>query len=870
MRALIGKYTHWLHTQWPAGTVEKLPLLQEDGTTDIPGLTIVGDLTGIPLLKFSSDTGARAVQRIVNDPGFQQRQPDDDIVDLAIVGAGVSGVAAALEAKKQSLRFALIEASESFSTISNFPQKKPIFTYPTDMVPAGELQFTGDVDVKEKLLDDLQERLRAAEITTEIARVEQVIRSGGVLEVRFGKRPPLKAHQVIVAIGRSGNYRSLGVPGEKLEKVVNRLIDPADYTGQEVLVVGGGDSALEAAAALASNGARVTLSYRKPTFNRPKPENIEQVEFLAQHPPSGGGSLTLMLGSTVREIREEEVLLEQADGNTVTLPNQAVLSLIGREPPLDFFRRSKVPILGEWRPKAIIGLVVFLALCTWVYHWKKSYGWAFFDAVNPKLLWNSLAGAAGSVGAALSDPSTLLGTLRISMSSAGFYYTLLYSVLIVVFGIRRIRRKRTRYIKWETVTLIAIQCLPLFILPEVMLPFAGHNGLFGQRYTVTPVEGARADQIALAIGHGGAERDDDRILDALSAQPQLAGWTAMGERAKLDWVRGDGSGLRVSMTTAAGHKRVATFNLTDRLVYHHDESVASSWLADELFPGASYGNGREYWRAYGFVLAWPLFFSNLFTGEPLTLWLIISLLQTFVLIPLIIRKWGKGAYCGWICSCGAMAETMGDTHRHKMLHGPRWNRANMLGQVFLGLALLLLVLRVTSWILPGQTGQDTYNLILFGKANFSAWPAGLRWLEYPLAIFNYAWFVDLLWAGILGLGLYFHFSGRVWCRFACPLAALMHIYARFTRFRIFADKKKCISCNVCTTVCHQGIDVMGFANKGKPMADPECVRCSSCVYSCPTGVLTFGELDPKTGQAAGPPLFEASPVQMAEKNGASE
>jgi ferredoxin len=104
----------------------------------------------------------------------------------------------------------------------------------------------------------------------------------------------------------------------------------------------------------------------------------------------------------------------------------------------------------------------------------------------------------------------------------------------------------------------------------------------------------------------------------------------------------------------------------------------------------------------------------------------------------------------------------------------------------------------------------------------------------------------------------------VWCRFACPLAALMHIYARFSRFRILADKKKCISCNVCTSVCHQGIDVMNFANKGLPMQDPECVRCSACVQSCPTGVLSFGEVDRKTGKVLRLDTLWASPVQRVE------
>ena len=121
-------------------------------------------------------------------------------------------------------------------------------------------------------------------------------------------------------------------------------------------------------------------------------------------------------------------------------------------------------------------------------------------------------------------------------------------------------------------------------------------------------------------------------------------------------------------------------------------------------------------------------------------------------------------------------------------------------------------------------------------------------------------------AGILGVGLYWHFSGRMWCRFACPLAALMHIYARFSRFRILAEKKKCISCNVCTSVCHQGIDVMNFANKGLPMEDPQCVRCSACVQSCPTGVLSFGRIDLKSGEVVARDRWEASPVRAAEQN----
>src|SRR5215467_13552992 len=105
MPNLIARYTHWLHTMWPAGTVEKLPDAREDGTTAIPGVRIVGDLTGIPLLKFSSDTGARAVLAVLEEPDFRVGGETGDALDLAIVGGGVSGLAAGIQAKKAGLDF---------------------------------------------------------------------------------------------------------------------------------------------------------------------------------------------------------------------------------------------------------------------------------------------------------------------------------------------------------------------------------------------------------------------------------------------------------------------------------------------------------------------------------------------------------------------------------------------------------------------------------------------------------------------------------------------------------------------------------------------------------------------------------------------
>lgn len=777
MISMLKRYTRWLHTQWPAGKVERLPEVRDDGSTNVGGLYVVGDLTGVPLLKFSADTGARAVQRIVNEKGFS-RAEDGDVLDLAIVGGGVSGFSAAKMAEREGLRYALFEATEPFSTIVNFPKGKPIYTYPTDMTPAGELKFHEKSDVKEGLVEDLHEQTIDVGIEPRMERVQHVSKRSRMFELQLAGGHVVRARRVIVGIGRSGNFRKLGVPGEELDKVYNRLHDPQDFCGQRALVVGGGDSAMETAMALASCGAHVTLSYRKPEFSRPKPENVAKLNALAENPTSdvqveepsservttaaGGftgkpqvtGSLKLMMSSNVQEIRDEAVVIEDADGEHVTLENDVVFAMIGREPPLDFFRRSGVRIRGEWIPLLLIGPVLFLLLCAWVYPWKAGMLSAVpWLSPNPEWLVGQVRGVGDWVAARMDDPQTLLGTLAISASSKSFYYTLAYTLLIVIFGWLRIRRRKTPYVTWQTTTLAVIQIIPLFLLPEILLPLMGHNGWF--------------------------------------------------------------------------------------------EGGTLGWLADSLFPVAEYGHGREYWRAYGLILAWPLMAWNWFTAEPLWGWLILGFVQTFVLIPALIYFWGKGVYCGWICSCGAMAETMGDQQRHKMPHGPVWNRLNMVGQAILLLALLIMIARIIGWIWPGS------------------WAAGL----FGIMSGQYGFWVDLFLAGIIGYGAYFMLSGRVWCRFACPLAALMHIYARFSRFGILADKKKCISCNVCTSVCHQGIDIMNFANKGLPMRDPECVRCSACVQQCPTGVLSFGQVDRASGKTIkrDPDWLWASPVRHAER-----
>ena len=370
-----------------------------------------------------------------------------------------------------------------------------------------------------------------------------------MLELALAEGEPLRARRVIVAIGRSGNFRKLGVAGEDRDKVSNRLHDPKDFAGKNVLVVGGGDSALETAIAVAQCGAHVTVSYRKKEFSRPKPENIEKLEALRIDPAadvavetpvservttSAGeflgkhrdlGSITLMLGSSLKEIRADDVLLADSGGHERVLPNDAVFAMIGREAPLGFFRRSGVSITGElgWKGWSALGL--FVAFCSFVYLWKSG---GALTALFREQVWFPynvpplLKAAGGALSAAAADPATVLGTVSLNLGDPGFYYSVAYTLLVMIFGYRRIRRRKTPYVTAQTLSLATIQILPLFLLPYILLPYLGHNGVF-------------------------------------------------------------------------------------------DSGVGKS-IADALFPVVTYGHGREYWRAFGFILAWPLFVWNVFSS----------------------------------------------------------------------------------------------------------------------------------------------------------------------------------------------------------------------------------------------------------------
>ncbi len=751
-------YFDWLQKGNPTGVPDRFPVLKNKYETTVPGLYCVGDLTGVPLIKLAAESGHELVERLATDDQFAQQRSNrpDTMYDLLIIGAGPAGVAASLHAGESGFKHLLLESSQKFNTIVNFPAGKPVYVTPEEPPMQSALRF-GD-GTKETLLKELEDDIKGKPLPIrEGETVKQITRENGSFSIQSDKKT-YRALRVIVAIGKTGNARTLGVPGEKLPKVFTRLIDPGELRDKDILVVGGGDSALEAAVALADSGNRVTLSYRKASLSRPKEQNIKAFEQRVSK-----GAITPLFKSQVREIQQDRVVVETADGER-SIRNDAVFALIGTEIPIEFFGRSNIRMEGEKQFADRVKFAALLLFASVLYFGKKApvttaaspgeffhipaklLGKPWPSMLNGMLAWFSflalLACTAYLIDHFLRNRKRYFASpwnrfkygyyfamlalfpwlyiaykalqQRPVFGDMGGWYTLFYSVTIVIFGIRRIAVKPTGYIKRQTIALMAIQVIPLFILPMFVFPFLGARGYLGD------------------------------------------------------------------------------------------------WILEQAFPNGSY------WRSYGFILAWPLFIHNLATGQPTMFWLWTGLVQSFVLIPLIVYKWGKGAYCGWICSCGALAETLGDEYRTQAPHGPAAKQWDNAGQVVLWCAGLVTVLA----LLAGSEGH----------------PAS------ALASDVYALVVDIFFAGVLGVGVYFFMSGRVWCRFLCPLAALMHLYARFSPYRIFANKKRCISCNICTKACHMGIDVMNYANKGVPMNDVECVRCSACIVNCPMQVLTFGSV----------------------------
>jgi thioredoxin reductase/ferredoxin len=316
----------------------KVPEMDENFQTAVPGQYLIGEVAGKPLVKNAANLGRAVVEHMLGAgmrPGALGGA--DNAVDVAIVGSGPGGLSAALTCIQRGLSYVVLEKEQLIaSTIARYPKGKLVMAEPYEAVNVSLLPVFDSakeqlIPIWRELIDRVGMKIQQGE------SVETVTRKGdGNFEVR-STVATYRAQRVVLSIGTRGKPRTLQVPGENLPKVFNLLEDPDEWRGRSVMVIGGGDSACEAALALADAGAKVMISYRGKGFNRAQPKNKQGIESYA-----GQGRIKAKLGSQVVAFESDTVTLQLSDGSQKRYPNDAAFVLIGADPPIAWLEKLGV------------------------------------------------------------------------------------------------------------------------------------------------------------------------------------------------------------------------------------------------------------------------------------------------------------------------------------------------------------------------------------------------------------------------------------------------------------------------------------------------------------------------------------------------
>jgi thioredoxin reductase (NADPH) len=308
----------------------EIPYYDHNFQTNVEGLYVVGELGGIGLIKNAVAQSITAIEHIA-------RTTTSDLpYDAVVIGAGPAGMTAALTSHAKNLRYVVLEQDSIGGTIFHYPRQKLVLTSPVVLPLHGTVKVSEIT--KEELLEMWQSIVAGFKLNIltgqKVDTVEKI--PGGFLIKANGKE--YRSAHVLLAVGRRGSPRKLGVPGEDLSKVSYQLIDAKSYNQKHLLVVGGGDSAVEAAVGLASqSGNTVTISYRRESFVRLKEKNEQRIEELVQ-----AKKITVLFNSNISEIRAKSVAVVGQDGKKAEIQNDFVFIFAGGEPPTELLKKIGV------------------------------------------------------------------------------------------------------------------------------------------------------------------------------------------------------------------------------------------------------------------------------------------------------------------------------------------------------------------------------------------------------------------------------------------------------------------------------------------------------------------------------------------------
>lgn len=757
---------------------EILPIINDRFESSVKGIYVIGDVTGLPLVKVAANQGVDVIDKMVASGVFQQSH-DDQGLDLVIIGAGPAGLSAAMEAQQRGLKYVVLERNQVASTIQGFPLGKMVYAEPQFIVNESQLDFAEDLDKDEflsrvnRLVDENQLHVKE---NTEVAHVRKLGDRQFHVEIISGKTFPTR--QVLVAVGRQGQPRLLDCPGAADSGLVTyRLHHPEDYSNQKIVVVGGGNSAIETALLLMPHN-RVTLCYRGDDLFRAKAENRRLIE-----QASRDGQLSILYQSNITDVRDNSVEID-VGGDRRTMDCDQVIVQIGTLPPIDFMMDMGLELDGIWTPQRVAMSVVGLFCGVFIYFYAKYFVLRPEAAGDGKLLLPSFVPI---------DPS-------LSARLLGFADFLTAQVLpvawLILLGLNLLNRR---------------------------LQSRGHAGLLRIPYANS----------FLILG-GLLYIASIAAPNVFTFDPSLAGegpYYIPG----LAWIYrfvptyfSNAYGLYYLLYFSA----IAVFGVywairaNHHLIWRRNLTIIATqwtlWWGIPTFLAVYLG--RNPWTPLitRSLNAWPLN-MNAFNVDPAVgpgdpAWwhtvavvgVVWAAVLTFIVIPIVTIRWGK-IYCSYICSCGALAETVGNGFRHRGPKGQLPRKLEKVGFVFIVLASIATIAELSGF--HGPLGH--YNL----------------WVGTTLS-------------GAIAIGLYPFLGQRLWCRMWCPLAFWMNFWGRWSQFKITPEKGKCIDCNVCNQYCQMGIDIKSRALKGDPVTlqDSPCVGCNECIVRCPMGILHLGEL----------------------------
>ncbi|PYT24914.1 MAG: hypothetical protein DMG58_25220 [Acidobacteria bacterium] len=499
------------------------PVLRANFESNIAGVYIIGDLAGAPVVKLAMEQGNDVAAHIAAKP--DARGGDPNIFDIVVIGSGAAGLNAALGAQDAGLRVLVLEKSKIANTIEDFPEGKWVYAEPDSRPPRGKLWLDGAS--KEDLLGRWHQIIRENGLDVRTGEGVESIRKqkDDTFDVRSSQGRHL-ARRVVLATGQRGNARWLGVPGEEREQVYHRLYSPKHYRDEDIVVVGGGNSAVEAALTLAEQN-RVTLAYRGAEFARVFKDNRRKLDAAVS-----SGKLTVLYQAQVKGFDEGTCTLDVEESGrhrSVKLPYHHAFVLIGADAPTVFLRSLGIRLENDWagNPAAAAALALAALAGIWVWGGRTAIpaleglgiagGLAAIAALASLLILTVRGSRFALLGLSFVICYTIYGVkqaegfeywpyrgwgarlLTFWNRPWSFWYTVLYTAVMTVFGLQAMKRwgwrqggKRDRFQIWRYVSLITFQWLFFFLIPEFLFRWAVQYQWVGERLAHDPVFAGQA------------------------------------------------------------------------------------------------------------------------------------------------------------------------------------------------------------------------------------------------------------------------------------------------------------------------------------------------------------------------------------------